>query len=483
MNKIILILLSFCLYQFGIAQYNFQKIISNANATYARDVIQHSDTGYYVTGSSSGYGDYSANAFLMKLDKLGNWEWTTYYGGNNADWAVRFVQNADKSFVFAGYTNSYGNGGYDIWIFKTDSLGVLLWEKNYGGSDWDFARSIISTNDGGYMVCGETYSYGNGNNDAFLLKLDVNGDSTWMKTYGGTEKDWAEKVIQTQDGRYVFIGSTNSPPAQLHNAWVLKTDANGNEVWQKLYGSSTEDFGNAIVESQLNGELLLVGSTDSVTAVQRDIFFIKADSLGYQLCYSPYGGTDNETVHDLVQRHNNNVFMAGQSYSYGFYGDFINYESDLGCWWQGGPTYGTNEVEEPWSVKVTSDSGFVMVGDTKDGPGMSSVFIVKLDLGEIWGPAITNYFDVTEVEEILEENYFSIYPNPSAGTFQIVLPEDFNSGKLEIYGMDGRLLLIKELGHSTPEFNLTQFENGIYLIRLTELKSGKNYHNKLILSR
>lgn len=480
MKKIAFILLVFCS-QLVSAQYNFQKIISNANATYARDVIQASDTGFYITGSSSGYGDYSANAFLMKLDKQGNFEWVKSYGGNNVDWAVRFVQNTDKSLVFAGYSNSGGNGGYDTWVFKTDSLGNLLWEKRFGGSDWDFGKCIIATNDGGYMVCGETYSFGNGNNDAFLLKLDANGDSLWMQTYGGASNDWAEKVIQTQDGNYVFIGSTNTGATRKHDAMIIKTDAIGNVIWQQYYGSTKEDFGSAIIEWQFNDDLLFVGTTDSITANKTDMFFIRANDLGSIICYQPFGGNENETVHDIVQRHNNNVYFVGQSLSYGFYGDFMNYESDMGCWWQNGPTYGTTSIEEAWSIKTTSDSGSVIIGDTKSGAGISSIFIVKLDLGEIWGPPITNYFDVTEVEEFSNENTFSVYPNPSNGKFRVILSKDISEGELFIYSITGQVVFETSIINREFDLDLSVLPKGIYLISVLDLSVQKRKLMKILI--
>lgn len=478
MKKIISLFIVFLSLQ-AVAQYNFQKIISNANATYARDVIQASDTGFYITGSSSGYGDYSANAFLMKLDKQGNFEWVKNYGGNNADWAVRFVQNTDKSLVFAGYSNSGGNGGYDTWVFKTDSLGNLLWEKRFGGSDWDFGKCIIATNDGGYMVCGETYSFGNGNNDAFLLKLDANGDSLWMQTYGGASNDWAEKVIQTQDGSYVFIGSTNTGPTSMHEAIVIKTDQNGAIIWQQLYGSDRDDFGTAIVESPINKNLIFVGNTDSTIANEQNMFTVRADSLGDILCYYELGGTLEESVNDITLRFNDQVAFVGQTFSYGFYGDMVFYATDPGCWWAGGGTYGQNEVEIGWGIKSTSDNGLVMIGDSKSGPGISNILIVKIDQALNWPPPMTFYFDVTSTPEI-ESSFLNIYPNPGNGII------NFNLGKIttvsvEIYSIDGRKLATQEL--YANHLDISHLANGIYTVLIHDKASGQIYYSKYVLQK
>lgn len=460
------------------AQYDFQKIIGNANATYGRDVLQTKDSGYVICGSSSGYGDYTANAYLLKLDIQGNYLWTKSYGGNNTDWATRMVENPDKSIVFTGYTNSSGNGGYDIWLVKTDSTGNLIWQKNYGGSDWDFGRCIISTSDGGYLISGETYSFGNGNSDAFLLKTDMNGDSLWMHTYGYAGMETGEKVIETAAGKYVVIGTSDAYAGQMKDAWLLKVHADGNLLWEQHYGSTKDESGMGIVLAA-NDEMYITGNTDSLSAQAEDIFLYHLDSAGAVMCYSPYGGNLDESARDVALRYNNNVLMAGLSYTYGYAGDFIIYQSDPGCFWQGGPTYGDAYVEEPWSIKPTLDSGCIVVGDTKDGPGMNSIFVVKLDASIPNTQNITTYFDVSAVQEINAGRFISVYPNPAGELLHISSDSQLKS--LALYDVSGKLLLKKPVNSYYTELDLSSLPSGIYLLHVTD-ESGMIHPEKLLIN-
>ncbi len=128
----------------------------------------------------------------------------------------------------AGGTYSFGAGGYDIFLIKTDANGNVQWAKTYGGTSGDFAFSVQQTSDGGYIVAGWTYSFGAGGGDIFLIKTDANGNIIWAKTYGGTYEDYAFSVQQTSDGGYIVAGGTYSFGAGWDDIFLIKTDANGN---------------------------------------------------------------------------------------------------------------------------------------------------------------------------------------------------------------------------------------------------------------
>jgi hypothetical protein len=150
------------------------------------------------------------------------------YGGSGNDSARSVQQTSDGGYIVASYTNSFGAGDYDILLIKTNAFGNVQWAKTYGGADFDRANSVQQTSDGGYIVTGRTTSFGAGGWDIFLIKTDASGNIIWAKTYGGIGSDWAYSVRQTSDGGYIVAGETRSFGAGSDDIFLIKTDANGN---------------------------------------------------------------------------------------------------------------------------------------------------------------------------------------------------------------------------------------------------------------
>src|SRR5687767_14211712 len=140
----------------------WERVYGGPSQDYGRFVQQTSDSGYIVAGSTSSYTG-NTDEYLLKTDVNGKFKWHKIFGGANVEWARCVKQTpADSGYIFCGYTNSFGNGGYDVYLVKTDSAGNMLWQKTFGGTDWDFGYSVDITYDGGYVIAGSTYSSGSG---------------------------------------------------------------------------------------------------------------------------------------------------------------------------------------------------------------------------------------------------------------------------------------------------------------------------------
>jgi hypothetical protein len=165
----------------------------------------------------------------VKLDSSGDVEWTRTIGGSGEDFASSIIQSSDGGYVVAGATGSFG-AGYDgdIYVVKLDGSGNVVWTKTIGGSSWDIAASIIQSSDGGYVVAGWTYSFGAGDSDIYIVKLDGSGNVVWTKTISGSDKDFAFSITQSSDGGYVVAGATKSFGAGSYDFYfyVVKMDAN-----------------------------------------------------------------------------------------------------------------------------------------------------------------------------------------------------------------------------------------------------------------
>jgi hypothetical protein len=188
-------------------------------------------------------------------------------------------QTADGGYVVAGRTESFGVGGFNVWVLKLDGSGNIQWQKTYGGTKNDMARAARQTVDGGYVVVGYTKTIGAGDWDVWVLKLDGSGNPQWQKTYGGEASDLAYSIWETADGGWVVAGGTESHGAGSSDAWVLKLDLNGAVQWQKTYGISSFDEGCAI-RPTIDGGYVVAGLTDSVGAGDDDFWLLKLDDAG-----------------------------------------------------------------------------------------------------------------------------------------------------------------------------------------------------------
>ena len=178
------------------------------NADYANCIRQTADHGYIIAGETSSNPEYEYDLLLIKTDALGFTEWEQRYGGSEADGADCVQQTSDGGYIVVGYTETYGAGGKDLWVIKTDDEGDTVWTRTFGGDYHDAACSVIQTSDGGYLVvggCSILTSF-----DAYFVRLDADGDTLWTRIYGGNASDNARDVKQTVDGGYIVAGTTNS---------------------------------------------------------------------------------------------------------------------------------------------------------------------------------------------------------------------------------------------------------------------------------
>ncbi|MFZ8835404.1 MAG: hypothetical protein ACO2O5_14605 [Candidatus Caldipriscus sp.] len=186
---------------------SFAKTYGVALWELAYSVQQTSDGGYIVAGRTYSFGAGGWDILLIKTDANGNLIWAKTYGGTYDDWASSVQQTSDGGYIVAGYTESLGAGWYDIFLIKTDANGNRIWAKTYGGTSAEYANSVQQTSDGGYIVAGWTYSFSAVVDwNIFLIKTDANGNVQWAKTYGGTDYDLAFSVEQTSDGGYIAAG-------------------------------------------------------------------------------------------------------------------------------------------------------------------------------------------------------------------------------------------------------------------------------------
>lgn len=293
-------------------------------------IKQTSDDGFVVLGSTDSLGAGEDDFEVIKIDKLGNKEWSNTYGGVKTEQPGEIQQTADGGYIAVGYISSpeimstqwsncwiikINSGGTQEWsstksschglvsvkqtaeggyitagfsqtlysfnyiLVKFDANGKFEWSKSDGGADDDRIYSIQLTSDDQYIGAGYTRSYGSGGADMFVVKMDTSGKKIWSKTFGGSSNDMAESIQLMTDGGHIVAGYTESLGAGGSDFFIVKIDSDGNEVWSKTYGASFDDRAIEIGETT-DGGFIVVGTTYSYGAGSSDFWVLKLDSNG-----------------------------------------------------------------------------------------------------------------------------------------------------------------------------------------------------------
>lgn len=242
-------------------------------------IQQTEDQGYIIAGAVTTLRDMKWDGIILKIDEYGQKIWKKTFGlKGKYDYCNSIIEVASGEYVTAGYTESYGLGDKDAWLIRVDEDGEILWNKTFGGIEYDYAQSIQQTSDGGFILMGGTSSFGAGDMDFWMIKTDEDGTMQWNKTYGGSEFDYGEEGWQTSDGGYIFLGYTYSFGNGESDAWVIKTDENGNVQWNMTYGDSGQEIGNSILQTPDKGYIISGGSTQDDK--KYDLWILKIDQNG-----------------------------------------------------------------------------------------------------------------------------------------------------------------------------------------------------------
>jgi len=361
----------------------FEKTFGGSEDDWGHSVAKTSDGGYIIVGETKSFGSGRGDVYLIKTDSKGNLIWQQTFGGSEEDYGYSVAQTSDGGYIIAGGTYSFGSGGGDVYLIKTDSKGNLIWQKTFGGSDYDYGYSVAQTSDGGYIIAGGTYSFGSGKSDVYLIKTDSKGNLIWQKTFGGSDYDYGYSVAQTSDGGYIIAGGTYSFGSGERDVYLIKTDSNGNKIWQQTFGGGYDDWGESVAQTS-DGGYIIVGLTWSFSSGERDVYLIKTDSNGNKIWQQTFGGSEEAWGESVAQTSDGGYIIAGDTKSFGSGGYdvyLIKTDSKGNKIWQ--QTFGGGYDDWGTSVAQTSDGGYIIAGGTYSfGSGESDVYLIKTDSKE-----------------------------------------------------------------------------------------------------
>ena len=280
-------------------------------------VQQTADGGYIITGETgSSYGPGYPDVWLIKTDSAGDVQWDRTFGGPGFDYGMSVQQTTDGGYIVAGTTSSYGVGGHDVWLIKTDSDGDREWDRTFGGTEDEWDPSVSQTSDGGYIIAGKTESFGAGWWDVWLIKTDANGTEVWSRTFGTANTDAAHSVQQTSDGGYIIAGETASFGAGEMDIWLIKTDAGGSEVWSRTFGGEYDDYAREVQQTS-EGGYIVVGTTEGYAGRRTDVRLIKTDENGIKEWGRTFGGLSTDFGSSVRQTQDGGYIITGTTNSYG----------------------------------------------------------------------------------------------------------------------------------------------------------------------
>ena len=260
-------------------QFEWSRTYGGRKFERALCVKETQDDGFIIAGETESYGKGSFEAFLLKINAIGDVEWFNTYGGPAYDSFNSVEIASDGGFIAAGRTDNFGARHTDLWLVKTDEKGKMLWNNRFGGGKHDEAFSVINANDEGYVVTGYTRSFGAGDDDIWLLKTDKAGKEVWNKTFGGEFEDKAKSLIATNDGGYLITGYTKPKQDKINKnkvksfmaGYLLKTDGSGNQQWAEELGDGGSMLVGTVANSSNTGYIAVGNHLAELLIVQCDL--------------------------------------------------------------------------------------------------------------------------------------------------------------------------------------------------------------------
>ncbi len=357
-----------------IFKVGLSKTYSDGDDTIISAIRQTSDGGYVATGETYTYGAGMSDIWVAKLNSDMTAAWQKAYGGVDDDISNAVQQTSDGGFIVAGETYSSGAGNNDMLVMKLNSKGKVEWQETLGNSGSDSAGAVQQTSDGGVIVAG--YTSAGSSSDMWVLKLNSDGSVAWQKAYGGSGYEAANAVQQTSDGGFIVAGEAYASGTGA-DYLLLRLDSSGNVVWQKTYDNSYYDSANAVQQTS-DGGFIVAGYTSAGSS--SDMWVLKLNSDGSVAWQKAYGGADNEVANAVQQTSDGGFIVAGYTGSFGA-GDMdawlIKLNGDGSVAWQ--KAYGGAGTDTANAILQAADGGYIFGGYSSSfGAGSLDAWIVKL---------------------------------------------------------------------------------------------------------
>lgn len=448
---------------------------------YGAEIIQTSDAGYAFIGTTGSHLNGQSNMYFVKLGSDLSFEWSRVFGGDNLEWGQSLVET-DDGYLLLGYTNSYGAGGYDIYLVHCDHSGDLIWQKTYGGTDWDFGYKILAHNNT-YYIAGESWSFSNGGSDAYMLRIDESGNELWSGNFGGSENDYFKSIFIGENGP-IAVG-TNASVAEKSKIFLMEVTPD-NSTSEYVFGEPDKWVeGNAGLYHS-NGSYYIAGSSESGDFSN---YLLRKYSTTFEpeaLSNNPTGGQMEDVAYTLAEGANGDLIATGASDSYtNSTGAWILRTSSAGSYILG-PTFGGGATDIGRCLIKNDSNQLLMLGETNSfGTGNYDAYLVKFPSDTIVQDYILDeefIFDqllTSSGPELTEkDNAFQVFPNPAKDWFSFTGEQRWES--VALFDVTGKITLRKILSGDLSEIAITGLKPGVYLVEFSN-HEGQSIRKRLVV--
>ncbi len=415
---------------------------------------EFSNGDFILAGETWNYGAGMNDVYLVKINHAGDTIWTKTYGGDYNDRATGLIITEEDEVLITGRTKSFGPGEWgNIFLFKMTQSGEVLWYKTYGGNVYEDAGNIIQTSDGGFLLTGTSESFSNGGKDVFIVKTDADGNQMWTKHYGSTADEVGVASAEFPGQGYVIAANRLDAETNNYAAYLLRIDYAGDTLWTKTHGNSLNNYINDVIVTQNNSLVFAGQKKDSIAnEIEQKAWYFIMDSLGEILLDKTIGTWTNEQFHCLIQGNNGDLFFAGRVESinnYYDYEDLLLVRTDF----NGNVKYegfydNLNFYRFANDILITNNNEIATAGQYR-----------------LEGNFLLLHQHMLYVSDVLDNNQLPLYPNPARTEIYVTIPNFHGKPNISMYNTHGQLVKAMVLEENARKIRVSDLPAGMYLIK------------------
>ena len=463
-------------------QQIFQRTYGGTGDEFGRAIINLSSGGYAVAGTSNSFSENSTDVYLLKLDEDGDYIWGRHFGGAGIDRATDLIEMAAGSLYICGFTNSFGNGGYDVLLMKVSADGSLVWQKSFGGSNWDFGAKILQQ-DNFLYICGSTTA---ASREGYLIKVDFDGNLIWAATMPGSGPVEFSAISFSENNEVICIGTATSSLLGQEHIAIGVFDQDGSVIRSFIIDNPDHVQATDGVYTGDNKLAISANRNGDTVFGDQDQFLLMVNILTGEVLWSiDLGTAEFDSANGIALTADNDLALAGSVYHYtpqasNVYAHVFRIGLD-GAYLAGGSLNilagSDNGHSEFFDIIKTPDDGFICAGHSSAFGYNNQVYLLKVNAANELDTTNQNYVDLATATSEPEPPSVQLYPNP-AGSVVNISAVSGQAVEYKIFSVEGQVLQQGQ-AISPVQIQTGTMAPGVYFIEITT--NRHSHREKLVI--